>query len=66
MSVVPAKHKINLFSPKYDKYFNNDNLRNDLLHEINKLAFNVITCEEILFMVSLNKHAHLKITYYSK
>ena len=39
------------------KYSKNDNFRNDLLHEINKRAYNVITSEEFesLFMATLNK-----------
>ena len=47
------------------KYFNNDNFRNDLMHEISKQGFHRITCEqfEFLFMTTLNKHAPVKIKY---
>ena len=46
-------------------HLNNENLRNELFHEIGNKGFCDIICKEfeIIFMTILNKHAPMKIKY---
>ena len=56
------KKEPKLFSYRKYKYFNNDNFRNDLLHQV---GLSNIGCEQLesLFTCNLNKHAPLKRRY---
>ena len=54
-----------IFNYRNYKRFNNENFRNDLLHELSKKGFRDISCEEFefLFIMTLNKHAPMKMKY---
>ena len=59
------KQEPEIFNYRNFKYFNNENFRNYLLYEISMKGFPGISCEEfeILFMMTLNIHAPMKIKH---